>query len=206
MTPKGLKREVDIDRSQSVAPDTGKKINTLIVVLLVIAIGGLIADRMIPESSVDTEGAADDVVDAPLSDAGEMADTGSLPAEAEDSSAPPEKSIGDAVAITSVRILDVVAGRIVPDQTAVVVDGLIVSVGAAGETQIPEGARRIEGNDRVLAPGLADMHAHLGFNYDMGLPISEHELAVYLAHGVTSILSQGDFGSPIGIVHLLSVQ
>ena len=144
------------------------------VLLLVIAIAGLVADRLISDSSVDTESAA------------------------EDTFAPPEKSIGGAVAITSVRILDVEAGRIVPDQTVVVADGLIVSVGAAGETQIPEGARRIEGNDRVLAPGLADMHAHLGFNYDTDLPISEHELAVYLAHGVTSILSQGDFGSPIG--------
>ena len=66
MTPEGLKREVDIDRSQSVAPDTGKKINTLIVVLLVLAIGGLIADRLVPESSVDTEVAAVDVVDALL--------------------------------------------------------------------------------------------------------------------------------------------
>ena len=28
MTPEGLKREVDIDRSQSVSPDTGTKINT----------------------------------------------------------------------------------------------------------------------------------------------------------------------------------
>ena len=65
MTPDGIKREVDIDRSQSVTPDTGKKINTVIVVLLVLAIGGMIADRLIPESSVDTEVAAVDVVEAP---------------------------------------------------------------------------------------------------------------------------------------------
>jgi adenylate cyclase len=66
MTPEGLKREVDIDRSQSVTPDTGKKINTVIVVLLVLAIAGLVADRLIPESSVDAEVAAVDVVEAPL--------------------------------------------------------------------------------------------------------------------------------------------
>jgi adenylate cyclase len=52
MTPEGLKREVDVDRSQSVTHDTGKKINMVIVVLLVIAIGGLIADRLIPEAGV----------------------------------------------------------------------------------------------------------------------------------------------------------
>ncbi len=66
MTPEGLRREVDIDRSQSITPDTGKKINTLIIVLLVFAIAGLVADRLIPESSVDTDVAAVELVEAPL--------------------------------------------------------------------------------------------------------------------------------------------
>ncbi len=66
MTPEGLRREVDIDRSQSVTPDTGKKVNTLIVILLVIAIAGMIADRLIPESSIDTEVADVEPVEAPL--------------------------------------------------------------------------------------------------------------------------------------------
>src|SRR5210317_397487 len=52
MTPDGIKREADVDRSQSMTPETGKKLNTVIIVLLVIAIGGLIADRLVPETSV----------------------------------------------------------------------------------------------------------------------------------------------------------
>jgi len=52
MTPEGLKRESEIDRALSITSGTGRKINTLIVVLLVLAIGGLIADRMVPESSL----------------------------------------------------------------------------------------------------------------------------------------------------------
>ena len=52
MTPDGLKREADVDRSQSMTPETGKKLNTVIIVLLVIAISGLIADRLIPETRV----------------------------------------------------------------------------------------------------------------------------------------------------------
>jgi TolB-like protein/tetratricopeptide (TPR) repeat protein len=51
MTPEGLKKEKDIDRSQSITPVTGRKINTLIIVLLVLAIGGLIADRLMPETT-----------------------------------------------------------------------------------------------------------------------------------------------------------
>ena len=50
MTPDGLKREKDIDRTTSITPNTGKKINSVIVILLVVAIAGLIADRLMPES------------------------------------------------------------------------------------------------------------------------------------------------------------
>jgi len=51
MTPEGLRREVDVDRSRSITPNTGKKINTVIVVLLVLAIAGMAVDRIIPEDS-----------------------------------------------------------------------------------------------------------------------------------------------------------
>ena len=66
MTPEGLKREVDVDRSQSETPRTGKKINTVIVVLLVIAIGGLIADRLIPEPSVEADVVLAESPEAPI--------------------------------------------------------------------------------------------------------------------------------------------
>jgi len=66
MTPEGLKREVDVDRSQSETPETGKKINTVIVVLLVIAIGGLIADRLMPETTVVEDVVLADSPEAPI--------------------------------------------------------------------------------------------------------------------------------------------
>ena len=50
MTPEGLMKEKDIDRSQSVTPETGRKINVLIIVLLVLAIAAVAVDRMIPET------------------------------------------------------------------------------------------------------------------------------------------------------------
>lgn len=49
MTPEGLKREREVDRSRSITPATGRKINVLIVVLLVLAIAGMIVDRLVPE-------------------------------------------------------------------------------------------------------------------------------------------------------------
>ena len=66
MTPEGLKLEKDVDRSSSITHESGRKINTLITVLLVIAIAGLIADRLIPEKGagvpVTTDQAESDVV------------------------------------------------------------------------------------------------------------------------------------------------
>jgi peptidoglycan/LPS O-acetylase OafA/YrhL len=47
MTPEGLKRERELDRSRSVAQQTGRKMNVLIVVLLVAAIAGLVLDRVL---------------------------------------------------------------------------------------------------------------------------------------------------------------
>ncbi len=68
MTPEGLKREVDVDRTQSQTPETGKKINVVIVVLLVIAIGGLVADRLVPETTVEVDDVLVETTDAPIED------------------------------------------------------------------------------------------------------------------------------------------
>jgi len=61
MTPEGLKLEKDVDRSSSITHESGRKINTLITVLLVIAIAGLIADRLIPEKNGAEPFASDQV-------------------------------------------------------------------------------------------------------------------------------------------------
>jgi len=57
MTPEGLRRDKDIDHSESVSSETGRKINTLTVVLLVLAIAVVALDRLLPETVT--------VVDAP---------------------------------------------------------------------------------------------------------------------------------------------
>jgi TolB-like protein/Flp pilus assembly protein TadD len=48
LTPEGLKREREVDRSQSITYETGRKINILIIVMLVLAIGAVFADRLLP--------------------------------------------------------------------------------------------------------------------------------------------------------------
>ena len=45
LTPEGVKRESEVDRSQSITPQTGKKLNTTILVLMTLAIGYLLYDK-----------------------------------------------------------------------------------------------------------------------------------------------------------------
>ncbi len=45
MTPEGVKLEKDVDRSQSIAPNTGKKLNHTIMVLLVLTVAYLLYDK-----------------------------------------------------------------------------------------------------------------------------------------------------------------
>jgi TolB-like protein/tetratricopeptide (TPR) repeat protein len=45
LTPEGLKRESEVDRSRSLTPTTGKKLNTAILVLLAVAVVYLLIDR-----------------------------------------------------------------------------------------------------------------------------------------------------------------
>ena len=47
MTPEGIKREKEIDRSQSVTPQTGRKLDKAIIVFLVLAVTVLLVERFI---------------------------------------------------------------------------------------------------------------------------------------------------------------
>ena len=47
ITPEGIKLEKDVDRSQSTTSHTGRKLDFIIIGVLVIAVGGLVADRFI---------------------------------------------------------------------------------------------------------------------------------------------------------------
>jgi len=47
MTPEGVKRESEIDRSQSITPTTGRKLDRVIIVFLAVAVVLLLADRFV---------------------------------------------------------------------------------------------------------------------------------------------------------------
>lgn len=45
LTPDGVKRESEVDRSQSITPHTGQKLNIAIIIMLTIAVGYLLVDK-----------------------------------------------------------------------------------------------------------------------------------------------------------------
>ena len=63
MTPEGLRRDKDVARSQSITLQTGHKINVVILVTAALAIGTVIMDRLIPETTAPVVESA--VVDEP---------------------------------------------------------------------------------------------------------------------------------------------
>jgi imidazolonepropionase-like amidohydrolase len=65
------------------------------------------------------------------------------------------------VAIHAGHVLDVKTGKLVSDQTIIIEDGKIVSVGAAAEAKAPADALRIDLSNATVLPGLIDAHTHL---------------------------------------------
>ena len=74
------------------------------------------------------------------------------------------------VAVHAGHALDVKTGKLLSDQTLVIEDGRIVSVGPTAEAKVPADAARIELPNATILPGLIDAHTHLTmepkFGYD----------------------------------------
>jgi len=63
-------------------------------------------------------------------------------------------------AIVDVTLVPMDRDRLLTHQTVIVEQGRIKTIGDAQSTRIPNSAKRIDGRNRFLMPGLADMHVH----------------------------------------------
>ena len=63
-------------------------------------------------------------------------------------------------------------------------NGNIKPIGPVDEVPIPEDARVIDGTDRYLMPGLAEMQAHVP---EIESPKLGRDFSLYVANGVTTI-------------------
>ena len=66
LTPEGVKRESEVDRSRSITPQTGRKLNAVIIVLMAVAIAYLLFDKFYLSERLERSAA---VAPAPISSA-----------------------------------------------------------------------------------------------------------------------------------------
>jgi len=97
----------------------------------------------------------------------------------------------DSTAFVNVNVLPMTSQRVLTDRTVVVTDGMIVAVGAVRDTVIPDDAIVVDGTDRFLMPGLAEMHGHVPGSSSDSL---QRVLNLYTANGIT--LVRGMLGQP----------
>jgi imidazolonepropionase-like amidohydrolase len=99
------------------------------------------------------------------------------------------------VALVHVRIVDGTGAAAMDDQTILINDGKIQSIGASSTVSIPAGAQTLDMTGYTVLPGLVGMHDHMFFPQggtppiysDMGISFPR----LYLALGVTTIRTTG---------------
>jgi imidazolonepropionase-like amidohydrolase len=96
----------------------------------------------------------------------------------------------ETVAVTSVNLVDVETGQIIPDTTVVIQGDQIVSVGNPANISLPESAEIVDGSGGFLIPGLWDVHVHLSYQ-------RESALLALVANGVTYVRDTGSHLSEI---------
>jgi len=102
-----------------------------------------------------------------------------------------QASIADTTAFVNVNVVPMSSNAVVAAQTVLVEDGVISAVGSVDDVRIPEGANAIDGTDRYLIPGLAEMHAHVPATDSRNL---DRDFSLFVANGVTTI--RGMLGKP----------
>jgi imidazolonepropionase-like amidohydrolase len=107
------------------------------------------------------------------------------------------------VAFVHVNVIDVDEGRLLPDSTVYIEDGVIQSIREANDARLPKNTFRIDGKNKFLIPGLADMHIHHTAQgaFVSGSPpamYDEKDLMIYLVNGITTVRNMA--GSPQDLV------
>jgi imidazolonepropionase-like amidohydrolase len=104
---------------------------------------------------------------------------------------PANPAFGEATAFINVNVITMTEDRVDRSQTVIVTDGKISAIGAVDSTPLPKDIEIVDGTDRYLIPGLAEMHAHVP---DAASSELGRTLTLFAANGVTTI--RGMLGRP----------
>lgn len=94
-------------------------------------------------------------------------------------------------AFVNVNVVPMTSEVVVAGQTVIVNNGLIETIGDVEGVPVPEAAQVVDGTDRFLLPGLAEMHAHVPATTS---PELGRVLTLFVANGVTTM--RGMLGQP----------
>lgn len=102
---------------------------------------------------------------------------------------------GPVVALAHVRVIDGTGAAPLEDQTIIINDGKIQSIGPASSAKTPAGAATLDLSGYTVLPGLVGMHDHMFFPMGGSPPIYSDMASsfprLYLALGVTTIRTTG---------------
>ena len=97
----------------------------------------------------------------------------------------------ETTAFVNVNVLPMSSESLLTAQTVIVEDGVIRTIGDVDTVPIPEDAEMVDGTDRYLMPGLAEMHAHVP---DAESAELDRYFSLFVANGVTTV--RGMLGRP----------
>ena len=106
------------------------------------------------------------------------------------------------VALTHVKVVDGTGAQPAEDQTIVIQNGRIASVGAARAARVPQGAQTIDLTGHTVIPGIVGLHDHTFYTTSArSIQISTSAPRLYLGSGVTTIRTTGSM-SPYAELNL----
>ena len=84
----------------------------------------------------------------------------------------------------NVNVLPMSSEEVLTQQSVVVTDGRISQIGDVDSVEVPKGADLVDGTDRFLIPGLAEMHAHVTSTAPQQI---DRLSTLFVANGITTI-------------------
>jgi len=100
-------------------------------------------------------------------------------------------SYADTTVIVNVNVVPMSSEVVLAEQSVVIVDDKIATIGHVDTIPVPIGAAVVDGTDRFLIPGLAEMHAHVTSTDAWQV---DRLSTLFIANGITTI--RGMLGQP----------
>lgn len=98
------------------------------------------------------------------------------------------------IALTHVRVIDGTGAAPRENQTLIINNGIITTMGSSASTDVPTGAQTIDLTGKSLIPGLVMVHEHLYYPNGPGVygQLGESFSRLYLSGGVTTMRTGGN--------------